>query len=190
MKAGVSRFITSPHSESPVSPTQLRCTEKPNVFSFLTLPVCRSEAAEVGSSARRLDPRPWRQDAAQEEDHVQQEEDGVRPSQDGKRDVWEQEEEEVDDEDAEDVGLKLRDTFGDHAFLVCLPDAVDSRTLSGLIVNREDADIKRCLQIQSGGWWRGATFSLFYFFVKSKTLLCWTFCCKSHLDHSISVRHV
>lgn len=108
----VSRFITSPQRESPVSPIQLRCTDKPNVLSFLTLPVCRSEAAEVGGSARRLDPRPRRQDAAQEEDRVQQEEDGVRPSQDGKRDVWEQEEEEVDDEevddeDAEDVGLKL-----------------------------------------------------------------------------------
>lgn len=51
----------------------------------------RSEAAQVGGSARRLDPRPRRQDAAPEEDHVQQEE-VVRPSQDGKQDVREQEE--------------------------------------------------------------------------------------------------
>ncbi len=55
---------------------------------------CRPEAAEVGGSARRLDPRPRRQDSAQEEGGVQEEED-VRPSEDGRQDVREQEEEEV-----------------------------------------------------------------------------------------------
>lgn len=53
---------------------------------------CRSEAVEVGGSARRLDPRPRRQNAAQEEDRVQEEED-VRPSEDGGQDVQEQQEE-------------------------------------------------------------------------------------------------
>lgn len=48
----------------------------------------------MGGSARRLDPRPRHQDAAQEEDDVQEEED-VRPDEGGREDVREQEEEEV-----------------------------------------------------------------------------------------------
>lgn len=48
----------------------------------------------MGGSARRLDPRPRHQDAAQEEDDVQEEED-VRADEGGREDVREQEEEEV-----------------------------------------------------------------------------------------------
>lgn len=59
--------------------------------------MCRSEAAEVGGSARRLAARPRRQDAAQEEEQVQQDEGDVGRSQDGRQDVGE--EEEVDDDD-------------------------------------------------------------------------------------------
>lgn len=63
-------------------------------MSSLPLPVCvcRPEAAEVGGSARRLDPRPRRQDDAQEEDHVPEEEDHVWPGEGGRKDVREEEE--------------------------------------------------------------------------------------------------
>lgn len=88
------------------------CSHQIHETSFLTLPVCprRPEAAEVGGSPRRLDPRPRRQDAAQEEDHVQQEE-GVRPSAGGRQDVREQEEEEVAAAVCVLVDFKLADTF-------------------------------------------------------------------------------
>lgn len=67
-------------------------------YLFLSVPppvcLCRSEAAEVGGSAWRLDPWPGRQNAAQEEVDVQQEE-VVWPSAGRREDAREQEEEEV-----------------------------------------------------------------------------------------------
>lgn len=92
----------------------------------------RSEAAEVGGSARRLDPRPRRQDHAPEEDHVQQEEV-----------VWEQEEEEVAARCCGGLfgGKKPSSVvFGRPGFVVSLSDAVDPRPLVGLVVNWEKTD--------------------------------------------------
>lgn len=88
----------------------------------------------MGGSARRLDPRPRRQDAAQEEDHVEEEE-GVRPSEDGRKDV--QEEEEVA---AAESGPASSVPLGRPGLAVSLPDAVDSRPLVGLVVNWEETE--------------------------------------------------
>lgn len=105
--------------------------------SSLPLPVCvcRPEAAEVGGSARRLDPRPRRQDAAQEEDHVPEEEDHVQPGEGGRKDV--REEEEVAGNSAVGGTSVL---FGGPSLVVLLPDTVVPRPLVGLVVNWEETE--------------------------------------------------
>lgn len=109
--------------------------------SSLPLPVCvcRPEAAEVGGSARRLDPRPRRQDAAQEEDHVPEEEDQVQPGEGGRKDV--REEEEVTAVCHSAVG-GTSVLFGGPGLVVSLPDAVVPRPLVGLVVNWEETEQK------------------------------------------------
>lgn len=107
--------------------------------SSLPLPicVCRPEAAEVGGSARRLDPGPRRQDVAEEEGHVPEEEDHVQPGEGGRKDV--REEEEVAAVCQSDVG-GTSVLFGGPGLVVSLPDAVYSRPLVGLVVNWEETE--------------------------------------------------
>lgn len=113
-------------------------TSSPCLLTLL-VPPRRPEAVEVGGSSRRLDPRPRRQDAAQEEDHVQQEED-VWPSQSGRQAARGEEEEEV----AAAVPRGFLNwpaasvLFGRPGFVVSLADAVDARPLVWLVVNWEE----------------------------------------------------